>query len=356
MLNEFRTPKWMQLPREIVVGNGTIDEVGNVCKKLGLRGSVVVVMDDLTKKIAGDTVCEILSDDGYDFTAFITDSINAERIEEVKARAKEVGASFIVGVGGGTVIDLAKISSAQNDIPFLSVPTAAAHDGIASSRASVKEERKSVSMAAQSPLGVVADTKIIASAPPRLLRSGCGDIISNFTAVKDWQLASKLTNAPYSAYAAALSEMTAKMIIESSSTIKPNVEESVRLVVKALISGGVAMSIAGSSAPASGSEHKFSHALDRIAPEPAMHGEQCGVGTIMMMHLHGGDWRSIRSALIEIGAPVDADTLGVDDKYIIEALTIAHTINPSRYTILGTGITKDAAYRLASFTKIIQKN
>ncbi|MHC1604105.1 MAG: NAD(P)-dependent glycerol-1-phosphate dehydrogenase [Candidatus Syntropharchaeales archaeon] len=353
LLNEIRTPKWMQLPREIVVGHGTINEIANACKKLGLHDSVVVVMDDLTRKIAGDNVCEILADAGYDFSAFVTDSITREQIENVKARAEEVGASFIVGVGGGTVIDLAKVSSAQIGIPFLSVPTTAAHDGIASSRASVKEERGSISMAAQSPLGVVADTEIIAKAPPRFLRSGCGDIISNFTAVRDWRLASRLKNAPYSAYAAALSEMTAKMIIESSGAIKPNVEESVRFVVKALISSGVAMSIAGTSAPASGSEHKFSHALDRIAPRPAMHGEQCGVGTIMMMHLHGGDWKSIRRALSDIGAPVDAEGLGIDGAYIVEALTIAHTINPDRYTILGEGITEDAAYRLASVTKVI---
>ncbi|RLG35440.1 NAD(P)-dependent glycerol-1-phosphate dehydrogenase [Methanosarcinales archaeon] len=345
----------MQLPREIVVGHGVIEEVGNVCQKLGLHGSAIVVMDDITASIAGNHVCEILAASGYDPVPFVTDSVRRERIDDVNALATEVKASFVIGVGGGTVIDLAKISSAQINKPFLSVPTAAAHDGIASPRASVKEERGSISVAAQSPLGVVADTEIIVKAPPRLLRSGCGDVISNITAVKDWALASKLINAPYSAYAAALAEMTAKMIIESSDQIKPNFEESVRLVVKALISGGVAMSIAGSSAPASGSEHKFSHALDKIAPEPALHGEQCGVGTIMMMHLHGGDWKMIRTALQNIGAPVDAEALGIDDKYIIEALTIAHTINPERYTILGTGITADAAERLASFTRVIKR-
>ncbi len=343
----------MQLPREILVGHGTIREIGRVCRKLGLSGSAIVVVDDITKKVAGDLVCETLADEGYDFTVFVTDSVRTERIEEVKMLGEEVGASFVIGVGGGTVIDLAKISSSEMNKPFLSVPTAAAHDGIASPRASVKDGEQSVSMAAQSPLGIVADTQVIASAPSRLLAAGCGDIISNFTAVMDWRLAHRLRNAPYSAYAAALSEMTARMIIESSDTIKPNVEESVRLVVKALISSGVAMSIAGSSAPASGSEHKFSHALDRIAPKPALHGEQCGVGAIMMMHLHGGDWRVIRNALIDIGAPVDAAGLGIDPEYIIEALTIAHTINPERYTILGTGITRDAAERLASVTKVI---
>ncbi len=74
-------------------------------------------------------------------------------------------------------------------------------------------------------------------------------------------------------------------------------EESARLVVKTLFSSGMAISIAGSSRPASGSEHTFSHALDKILDKPCLHGEQCGVGTILMMYLYGGDWKFIRDSL-----------------------------------------------------------
>ena len=72
-------------------------------------------------------------------------------------------------------------------------------------------------------------------------------------------------------------------------------EEGVRLVVKALISSGVAMSIAGTSRPASGGEHKFSHWLDSNCNNPALHGEQCGLGSIITMYLHGGDWKRIKN-------------------------------------------------------------
>jgi glycerol-1-phosphate dehydrogenase [NAD(P)+] len=75
----------------------------------------------------------------------------------------------------------------------------------------------------------------------------------------------------------------------------------------------------------------------------------------MMMYLHGGDWQSIRNALITIGAPVDAKGLGIDDKYIIQALTEAHMIRPERYTILGdTGISHDAAVNVATATGVIK--
>ncbi|MCX8171645.1 MAG: iron-containing alcohol dehydrogenase, partial [Candidatus Bathyarchaeota archaeon] len=95
-----------------------------------------------------------------------------------------------------------------------------------------------------------------------------------------------------------------------------------------------AMGIAGSSKPCSGSEHLFSHALDLIAPKPALHGEQCGVGTIMMALLHGLDWDLIRRTLQRVGAPINAEEMGIEPKYIVEALVMAPRIRPERYTIL----------------------
>jgi glycerol-1-phosphate dehydrogenase [NAD(P)+] len=221
-------------------------------------------------------------------------------------------------------------------------------------RASIRFKEGTQSIEAQTPLAIIADTRIIAQAPHRLLAAGCGDIISNYTAVKDWELARKLRGEEFSEYAAALSLMSTEIILNAATQIKPNLEDSVRLVVKALVSSSVAMSIAGSSRPASGSEHKFSHALDVKAPKPALHGEQCGVGTIMMAYLHGGDWQRIRQSLHSIGAPVDAQGLGIEDQYIVEALLHAKNVRPERYTILGEGLTRKAAEELARVTLVIE--
>ncbi len=136
--------------------------------------------------------------------------------------------------------------------------------------------------------------------------------------------------------------------------IKPGLEESVWIVIKPLIESGASMCIAGSSRPTSGSEHLFSHALDRIAPNKALHGEQCGVGTIMMMYLHDGNWEEIRYALKKIGAPVNAKQLGIKKGDIVKALVMANRIRKDRYTILGdNGLSADAAEKLAKVTEVI---
>uniref|UniRef100_UPI000A50DFAE iron-containing alcohol dehydrogenase n=1 Tax=Haloferax profundi TaxID=1544718 RepID=UPI000A50DFAE len=198
-------------------------------------------------------------------------------------------------------------------------------------------------------------TELLAEAPWELTTAGCADIISNYTAVKDWELAHRLKNVEYSEYAGALSQMTAEMLVQSADSIKPGLEESAWIVTKALVSSGVAMSIAGSSRPASGAEHLFSHQLDRIAPGRALHGHQVGVGSIMTEYFHSGprgEWTDIRDALSTMGAPTTADELGIADETIIEALTTAHTIR-DRYTILGNGVSEDAAIEAATITGVI---
>jgi glycerol-1-phosphate dehydrogenase [NAD(P)+] len=204
------------------------------------------------------------------------------------------------------------------------------------------------------PVGILADTSLIVQAPFRLLASGCADVISNLTAVLDWKLAVRLRNEEYSSTAAMFAEYSAQEIIDHAGLIKSGLEESAWIAIRPMLIAGIAMSVAGSSRPCSGSEHLFSHALDTVAKHPALHGEQCGVGATMMMHLHGGDWRRVKHALATIGAPTTALELGVTADEVIRALVKAHSIRPERYTILGgSGLTRDAAERLAKVTGVI---
>ena len=120
-----------------------------------------------------------------------------------------------------------------------------------------------------------------------MLASGCADVISNLSAVKDWELAYRLKNEEFSTFAASLSETSSRLLLHKAEDIRSGLEEAVWQAVKCMIVSGVAMSVAGNTRPASGSEHMFSDMLDRTAPGKALHGEQCGVGAIMMMYLHG---------------------------------------------------------------------
>ena len=339
----FDKSKWMQLPRDVVIGHDVLPQLPKVCEDLGLGSSVLIITGSKTGEVAGRKVASIL-EETCSCRIWSSTSISPEKIHEAEAAA--AGADFIIGVGGGRVIDTAKIVSYNLDRQFISVPTAASHDGIASSRASVPIEGGSVSLEAHPPIALVADTGVIAQAPHRLLASGCADIISNYTAILDWELSHRIRGEEISEYAVALSRMTAELLVKNADLIKPHNEQSAWMVTKALVSSGVAMSIAGSSRPASGGEHKFSHALDRLAPGKGLHGEQCGIGSIITMYLHGGDWQGIRDSLRKIGAPVTPAEMGISDEIAVEALLSAKEIRPERFTILDMGLTKESAHEL----------
>jgi len=354
MSEGFTKARAMNFPRQVLAGHGCIGQTGEMCLEFELKGTALIVTGPTTGNLASGLVKQSLEEAKYDVQQVEVGPATQENLVKVEEVAKDVKAAFLLGVGGGSKIDLAKLASLHLKAPFLSIPTSASHDGIASPRASIKDGGNSLSLTANVPLGVIADTALIVKAPYRLLASGCADVISNTTAIMDWQLAERLRSEDVSSSAANLAKYAAESIIENASAIKPNLEESVWVAIRPIIISGISMAVAGSSRPTSGSEHMFSHILDRIAPGKALHGEQCGVGSIMMMYLHGGDWQRIKNTLQMIGAPTSASELGVTGAQLIESLVHAHEIRKDRYTILGDrGLTPDAAERLARITRVI---
>ncbi|MBR7123421.1 MAG: NAD(P)-dependent glycerol-1-phosphate dehydrogenase [Candidatus Methanomethylophilaceae archaeon] len=353
---DFDKMREMEFPRKIIIGHGILDDIVSLCDDLNFLTNGMIISGDHTFKPAGKILEDHLVDAGYHIATHLTGNATVANVDKAIECAKENNTKFILAVGGGSKIDLGKLVAKELRIPFVSIPTSAAHDGIASDRASLKADMGPKSINAATPIAVIADTAIISKAPFRTLASGCADVISNLTAIKDWEYAHKLRNESFSSSAYSLSLHSAMTIMDNANLIKPDVEESTWIAMRPIIISGISMSVAGSSRPTSGSEHMFSHALDRMGISPAMHGEQCGVGSIIMMYLHGGDWQSIKTALRRIGAPTDAKGLGISDEDIIEALTTAHEIRKDRFTILGdNGLTRESARKAATITGVIGK-
>ena len=273
-------------------------------------------------------------------------------INQIQKDVKKDQSDLIAGIGGGRSVDIAKMIAYNLSKPFVSMPTAASHDGMASPFVSVVSD-KPHSIVASAPLGVFVDIDIIRKAPAKLLASGCGDLIANIIAVKDWQLGHEKTGEYYGRYSADLALMSAKIVMENSSYYAKNGLDA-RIIVEALISAGVASCIAGSSRPCSGAEHLFSHALDKIAPEKGLHGEKCGIGSIMMAKLQGQDWKKIAKTLKDVGAPTSAKQIGLKSDEVVPALMIAQELRPERYTILKEiEMTERKALNLAKTTNVI---
>ena len=351
MKKSMRSHK-MELPRLIVVGEKNINDIGSFLKSLKNIKKVSLVSGNNVKKIVQSKIESSLSASKIQMVWHLAKTNDKKSIQQIEQNVGKSKSELIVGVGGGRSVDIAKIIGFNLDLPFVSIPTSASHDGIASPFVSIKGN-KPHSLVATAPLGVFVDVDIIKKAPKKLLASGCGDLIAKITAVRDWQLGRDKTGEYYGRYSADLALMSAKILMEHSSRFSKKGLD-VREVVEALISAGVASCIAGSSRPCSGAEHLFSHAVDKLEPGIGLHGEKCGIGAIMIAKLQGQDWKKIVKTLKSVGAPTTAKEIGLKSEVLAKALTIAQSLRPERYTILKeVNMNENKAINLAKSTKVL---
>ena len=199
----------MELPTKVLIGDGVISRLGEFLRdSAGEKRVVVSAGSNVTSKVEGSVDSAL----GKKPTWVRVTAADMDNVRAVMSAA--AGAGCIVGVGGGKSVDVGKLAAFRLRLPFYSVPTSASHDGISSPFASLKGLDRPYSIMAKPPVGILADIDIISSAPRRLLASGCGDLVSKLTAVKDWQLAYRVTGEYYGGYSASLALMSASVVLD----------------------------------------------------------------------------------------------------------------------------------------------
>ncbi len=314
-----------------------LDKALDMLENLEFDPPYAVFYDVVTYEVAGGLVQEKLSAKGF--------LVSSPTFREAERGIAEVGnVKTIVGVGGGTVIDVAKYAAYKLNANFISVPTAPSHDGMVSPIASLFEGGRRKSILTRSPRMAIIDLSLFRSAPKHLLISGYGDILAKTVSLKDWQLGRDEVGEPYCETAESLIYSSLEELVRSlASPASP--EKSLEVLVKALINSGVAMMLVGSSRPASGSEHLISHYLDMNLKYRLPHGIQCALGSLLMAAYHELRnprwWRdekyrlnSLQGYLRKIGAPTTIEEAGVPSEIMLRAITESWKIRPNRYTIL----------------------
>ena len=346
-------------------GPNAVQRIASVCKDVGIEKIKIFSGNTHTKSITSDIIIPHIESELEFSHTVIPDGIDLEYLLSEASSIRDTRTN-LMAVGGGKIIDFVKVIASLSQREYMAVPTNASHDGFSSPYvnfilrekiAKAEKNQNFPSIAPISPIAIVGDTSLISQAPKESLQAGVGDILAKWVAVKDWKLAHRLKGEDFDIYAATFSQMTANMVEEGVKSLGRFFfsEEGTRVLIKALGSSGVAMCIAGSSRPASGSEHLVSHALDKLSHNnefPVAHGHRTGLISMLMMYLHGGDWKRIRDVLLGVGAPVSLKEMGLDREVLLEAMLEAHKIRPERYTILAEGLTRQAAVNAIEMTGI----
>lgn len=326
----------IRLPVEVVVGEDVAQSAGStISRHLEAKNIVVLTgQNSLTHHAQG--VLNNLKEVGYIARTEVVTSSSVAEANRVLSAGYAFGA--VVGLGGGKVLDVGKVVAHHRRVPFISIPTSASHDGIASPQASLIGLNGAHSMRVEMPYIIIADSKLIADSPLELTLSGVGDVLAKFSSVLDSKLAQQ-EGEYVGEYSISLAEMSAKLVFSNLESIVQLSKSGIRALLEALISNGIAMAIAGSSRPCSGSEHMFGHALNMLMPGKVLHGYGVLLGTKISLALHGADWRGVFEKVEAAGLPVSAKSLGVPPVFVERSLVFAHKIRPERRTVLSKGLT-----------------
>ena len=160
----------MELPRLIVIGEKNINEFGKFLRSLNNPKKVSLISGDNVKKFLQKKIERSLSLAKIRYVWHAAKSNEIKLINEIQKNVIKDQSDLLIGIGGGRSVDIAKMISFNLKKPFVSLPTAASHDGIASPFVSVRSD-KPHSIVATAPLGVFVDIDIVRKAPKKLLAS-----------------------------------------------------------------------------------------------------------------------------------------------------------------------------------------
>lgn len=243
--------------------------------------------------------------------------------------------SVVVGVGGGRVLDAAKYAAGKAGLPMIAVATNLAHDGIASPVAILEHDGTRSSNGVQVPAAVVIDLDIVRNGPGRFLRAGIGDVLSNLSAVADWELARDIKGEEVDGLAASMARTAATALLNHPSDTDD--DDFLTSLAEGLVLSGIAMAVAGNTRPCSGACHEISHAIDRLFPaKSSPHGEQVGVGALFATFVRGDQelFQTMRGCLAKHRLPISPAEIGLTNEEFAQAVYFAPQTRPDRFTLL----------------------
>ncbi|MFJ8581582.1 iron-containing alcohol dehydrogenase family protein [Micromonospora sp. NPDC093277] len=319
-------------PLHIDVRRGAVADLGTILAdgRISAGGDVAVVVGPGQGTRVAELIRPLLR--SADMFTVVGGSLDAADDLGAKLRTRSYDA--VVAIGGGKTIDVAKYAATRRGLPMVTVATSLANDGIASPVASLVNEGIKGSYGVHIPIAVIVDLDFVEAGPERHNRAGIGDVLSNISALADWELSRQVRDEPFDGLAAALSRAGAEAVLNHPGDIGD--DAFVTVLAEALISSGLAMAIDGTSRPCSGGCHEIMHAIDALYPETASHGELAGLGALFCTFLRGDRRRfaEMSACLSRHGLPRLPADVGLTDEQFVEAVGFAPATRPDRYTIL----------------------
>ncbi|NOY81214.1 MAG: sn-glycerol-1-phosphate dehydrogenase [Kiritimatiellaeota bacterium] len=266
------------------------------CAEFVGNARTTVVADARTWAAAGQGLSETLAAAGFEVlrlmvpdpapdTSPVCDDRTRASLEPVVPEC-----DLFVAVGSGVVSDLTKWIAADHGKPYVVFATAASMNGFASANVAPTIKGVKSLVHGTGPVAVVSSLEVLAAAPARMTEAGLGDVLAKGVSSLDWRLNHLVFGEYYCRYCVDLIKDIEPRYFQDPEGVADRVPGALSGLFEALVLTGIAMTVAGTSSPASGGEHLISHTLDMMSTLDGvphdLHGRQVGVGTILAAALY----------------------------------------------------------------------
>lgn len=275
--------------RALKVGSGVVAECGRMFRELFGSRKAIIVADTQTIALAGQAVQASLSEAGIEQEApFLFDSVGLVSdwtfVEQLDARLATTDA-VAVAIGSGTINDLAKICSYHAGRSYMVVATAVSMDGYTAYGAPMIKDGMKQTFDCSAPMGVIADTDIIATCPPQMIASGYADLLAKIPTGADWILADRLGVEPMDDFSFSLVQDGLRDALANPQMVREGSQDALIKLTEGLLMSGFAMQAHRSSRPASGADHLFAR-LWEMEHLPTSHGFMVAIGLLCSTALY----------------------------------------------------------------------
>ena len=279
---------------------GAVDSLAEVIRQNGggvATGGMVVVADVRTWDICGTRaydalkqadlrVSRVIVPDRAESGPICDDHTVQRLVEQLRSTHPEI----VIAVGSGVVNDLCKWAAFEMRVPYIVVATAASMNGYSSANVAPTIAGVKRLIEARPPVAVLAEPAVIEQAPREMTAAGFGDTVAKFQSNADWIMNRVLLGEYYCEFCAGIASSLEPLYLNRPEEIRDAKPEAVKGLFEALFWTGLAMTLVGTSAPASGGEHLLSHTLDMMAEVRGhshdLHGRQVGLGTLLSAALY----------------------------------------------------------------------
>ncbi len=305
-VQRYATPARPVGLRAVDIGADALLRLPDTIRVIGTASPVdrIVVLSDAVpkKRLGADATALVTSllaraGDVHQVTVLAgAAGVHADERTVAAAAAAATDARVIVTVGSGTVADIGKAVAARLRVPaHVVVQTALSVNGYADDQSVLLIDGVKRTTPTRWPDALIADTQLLAEAPLQLNLAGVGDLLAMFTAPADWRIASLLgMDERYAEDVVTMVRQHGPALLRAAPLLREADAAAIEVTAKILTLSGVAMGIAGTTAPASGAEHTVSHLLEMAATRQgrssAYHGAQVGAAAVLAALV----WRHVR--------------------------------------------------------------